>query len=380
MKRALTLFAVTTLLASLHGMEGEADACTGFFIKRPDVRVMAVNYDWEVPGGRLIVNQRGVQKTAFVAQGVEPLSWVSSFGSLTLNQYGREFPIGGINQMGLAMQVLWLDSTVYPSDAPGPAIGALQWVQYCLDSFSSVQQVVDSAGELAISSRAKLHFLACGKSGSCAVVEFLDGTPVIRAAEKLPLPVLANSTYNDSINALDASLGYGGKVAPAEGDSSLSRFVRTATQLNHSDVRQTPLAIDRAFHILADVAIAGQNQWRVVYDLRGRSVHFTTSGNSERRTISLRNVELNCAVDAVQSIDLSADGSGDVKTSLSPLTTEENHNLVRTSVSQTKFLEGTTDEQMQLWSHYPDGLACTLSAPEMPPLTLPGRVRNIPTE
>ena len=367
MRRLAATCAVLISMVGFPGTHGVGEACTGFFINRPDVRVMAVNFDWDVPGGRLIANQRGVQKTAFVAAGADPVSWVSAFGSLTFNQYGREFPIGGINQRGLAMQVLWLDSTSYPTDATGPAIEASQWVQYCLDSFSSVQQVVDSAEELAISSPASLHFLACGRSGSCAVIEFLDGKPAIRALEQLPLPVLANSTYLESIKALDASLGYGGKVAPAEGDASLSRFVRAAAELNSTRVQGTAAAIDRAFEILDNVAIEELNQWRVVYDLRGKTVYFTTRANPDRRSVSMVNVEFHCALSGARSLDLSAKGAGDVSTELKPLTAAENLALVRTSVSQTKFLEGTTDDQVLLWGGYPEGLSCTLPVPQPKP-------------
>ncbi len=367
MRRLTATCAALISMVGIPGTQSVGEACTGFFINRPDVRVMAVNFDWDVPGGRLIANQRGVQKTAFVAAGADPVSWVSAFGSLTFNQYGREFPIGGINQRGLAMQVLWLDSTGYPTDATGPAIEASQWVQYCLDSFSNVQQVVDSAEQLAVSSPALLHFLACGRSGSCAVIEFLDGKPVIRALEQLPLPVLANSTYLESIKALDASLGYGGKVAPAEGDASLSRFVRAATELNSTRVQGTAAAIDRAFGILDDVAIEELNQWRVVYDLRGKKVYFTTRANPDRRSVSMANVEFHCALKGASSLDLSAKGAGDVSTELKPLTAAENLDLVRTSVSQTKFLEGTTPDEVSLWAGYPEGLNCTLPVPPPKP-------------
>lgn len=358
------------LLGSL-GATGHGEACTGLLINRPNVKLMAVNYDWDVPGGRLIVNQRGIQKIAMVSEGAEPLSWVSSLGSLTFNQYGRDFPIGGLNQMGLAMQVLWLAETIYPAEAPGPAVSSLQWVQYCLDSFGSVQQVVASAEQLAISSRAPLHFFACDRSGACAVIEFLEGKPAIRAVEKLPLPVLANSTYYDSIKALDASLGYGGKVAPAKGDDSLSRFVRAATQLNLTRAQDPPSAIDRAFEILADVAIAGQNQWRVVYDLQARTVHFTTADNTDRRSLFLGDVELHCAVAGPQSVGLSAAGSGSVAGALSPLTTEQNVELVKTSVARTKFLDGTPDDVVLSWGRYPETLSCTLPVPQPTPTPSP---------
>jgi choloylglycine hydrolase len=29
------------------------------------------------------------------------ISWISKYGSITFNQYGREFPTGGMNEKGL---------------------------------------------------------------------------------------------------------------------------------------------------------------------------------------------------------------------------------------------------------------------------------------
>ncbi len=347
-------------------------ACTGFFLAGNQIRLMAVNYDWDVPGGRLIVNPRPVEKTALVGPDVTPAYWVSKFGSVTLNQYGRDFPIGGLNEMGLAMQVLWLEDTQWPTGVQGPGISALQWVQYCLDNFLTVQEVADSASRFNISSPGSLHFLTCDRSGSCAVIEFLDGKAVIRAGDELPLPVLANSTYKASIEALDASLGYGGQVVPAQGEGSLSRFVRAATQRNQLSLTTSDQAVEQAFGVLADVAIADENQWRVVYDLKSNVVLFTTRGNSQVRRLDLDDVDLHCFDGGVRSVDLSGPGSGDVASKLAPFTTSDNTNLVRSSIAQTQFLKDMPEQQILGLAKYPDSLSCTVGPRRPTPTPRPG--------
>ncbi len=367
---ATTLIILT--MAVLAGQIPPADACTGFFLTGEEIRLMAVNYDWDVPGGRLIINPRPVEKTALVGSDATPAYWVSKFGSVTFNQYGRDFPIGGMNEMGLAMQVLWLDDTEYPNGVKGPGISALQWVQYCLDNFLTVKDVADSATRFNISSPASLHFLACDRSASCAVIEFLDGKAVIRAGDELPLPVLANSTYAASIEALDASLGYGGKVAPAEGEASLTRFVRVASQRNQLMLATPDHAVEQAFRVLGNVAIDAQNQWRIVYDLRSNTVHFRTRENSQVRLLDLDDVDLHCFDGGVRALDLSGPGSGDVAAKLVPYTTADNTGLVRTSISQTGFLKDMSDEQILQLGKYSDSLTCTVGARRPTPTPRPG--------
>ena len=35
-----------------------------------------------------------------------PASWVSKYGSVTFNQYGRELPTGGMNEAGLVVETI----------------------------------------------------------------------------------------------------------------------------------------------------------------------------------------------------------------------------------------------------------------------------------
>ena len=37
------------------------------------------------------------------------------YGAIFFNQFGREFPMGGMNEAGLVVELMWLDETVFPS-------------------------------------------------------------------------------------------------------------------------------------------------------------------------------------------------------------------------------------------------------------------------
>lgn len=340
-----------------------AGACTAMLIKHTTGPLMAKNYDWDVADGYLVVNPRGLAKTSFAPGDAKPVRWTSRYGSLTFNQYGREFPLGGMNEAGLTMEVLWLAETVYPEPGDRPAIGTLQWVQYCLDSFRTVSDVVASASELAITGSATLHFLACDPSGNCAVIEFLDGELVARSERTLPLAALTNSTYNDSLEYLNRTLGYGGAPVTPEGPGSLPRYARAANGAHavRSNTGEQP-PIDETFAILADVAQPDSTQWSIVYELQEGTVHFKTSGNHLPRTVDLSELDLDCTADPL-TLDLMADGSGDVTTKLTPYDAGTNLKTIRTGFGANA-VTAPTDEVIKNMAAYPDKLLCTFDATE----------------
>ena len=75
------------------------------------------NLDWIVGDGLVIVNKRNVSKTAQLPpEGGEgqPASWTSKFGSVTFNLAGLERPFGGMNEAGLVVASMMLETTEYP--------------------------------------------------------------------------------------------------------------------------------------------------------------------------------------------------------------------------------------------------------------------------
>ncbi|MBN2363358.1 hypothetical protein JXL83_04420 [candidate division WOR-3 bacterium] len=70
-------------------------ACSTFCLKSQNELIYGRNFDWMVGEGLVIVNKRGIEKTAFINEN--PAHWTSKYGSVTFNLYGREFPMDGIN-------------------------------------------------------------------------------------------------------------------------------------------------------------------------------------------------------------------------------------------------------------------------------------------
>src|SRR5215217_5618725 len=87
--------------------------CTTLCLVRDGEVLYGRNYDFEIGQGFVMTNRRGVLKTS--AAGT--LHWMSRYGSATFNQWGREFPMDGMNEAGLVVALMWLDETVYPVDS-----------------------------------------------------------------------------------------------------------------------------------------------------------------------------------------------------------------------------------------------------------------------
>jgi len=358
MRSFLVRLTITGIALAVVLSGAPADACTALQIKHATGPLMAKNYDWDVAAGFLTINPRGLSKTAVVPEGSKPARWTSRYGSVSFNQYGREFPMGGMNEAGLAMEVLWLDEAVYPPTGNRNSIGALQWVQFCLDSFRTVSDVVASASELSIGGPATLHFLACDPTGNCAVIEFLDGKLVARSERTLPLSALTNSTYNESLEYLNRTLGYGGAPVTPDGPGSLARFARAANgahAIRANTSEQPP--IDETFAVLADVSQPDSTQWSIVYELQEGRVHFRTSGNHTTRTVDLSEIDLDCTADA-GNLDLMAEGSGDVTTKLVAYDSAANLKTIRAGFAA-EAVAAPSDEIIQTMAAYPEKLLCT---------------------
>jgi penicillin V acylase-like amidase (Ntn superfamily) len=128
-------------------------ACTTFVINKDGHILFGRNYDWITDAGIVNTNQRGLYKTSLKINDAATISWVSRFGSITFNQYGKEFPTGGMNEKGLVVELMWLDETRYPDKDARPSVSVLQWIQYQLDNCATVEEVINTDATLRIENR-----------------------------------------------------------------------------------------------------------------------------------------------------------------------------------------------------------------------------------
>ena len=330
----------------------QAGACTTFCLKRGSQAIFAKNYDWFVDDGLVMVNKRGVAKAAALPLQERPAKWVSRYGSVTFNQYGREFPSGGMNEAGLAVELMWLDETLYPAADARPALGCLEWIQYQLDNFATAAEVARNAGRLRIFSNAKVHYLACDKSGSCAAVEFIGGKPVVHAGASLPARALANHPYEESLRFREHSRG---DAKARQGIGSLQRFARASERAEEYGERGGD-PIRYAFDTLDSVAQGSYTRWSIVYDLPAGRVHWRTRENRRIRSLSLAGLDFSCAT-PVKFLDIHR-GEGDLTGSLRDYTPAANRELVASAVRQTDFLAGMPEEEIAEAARHPETTTC----------------------
>jgi penicillin V acylase-like amidase (Ntn superfamily) len=341
------------LLAALAGSARDAPACTTFCYRADRELLFGRNYDWDVGDGLVLTNKRGVEKTSMPPAGQPPMRWTSRFGSVSFNQYGRELPTGGMNEAGLTVDLMWLDETRYAAPDGRPTIGALEWIQYQLDRSERIDEVLKSSAGLRIDSNAPLHFLVCDRTGACATIEILNGRLVAHSGPSLPVPVLTNSTYDQSLRFLNATGDRGSQVA---GPGSLQRFARAAGLLHSAGKAQGEAAVSSAFSILDQVAQGSHTQWSIVYDLQRRRIHFRTLANRAVRRLDLTAFDFSCRT-PVKMLDINA-GTGDVTRSFVEYRAEANRELVRRTFQKTPFLAGTPPEAVAAIAEHPDATVC----------------------
>jgi choloylglycine hydrolase len=317
--------------------------------------VFGRNLDWFVGDGLVIINKRGVEKTA-IADAFNRdnlLSWTSKYGSVTFNQHGREFPLGGMNEAGLIVETMVLEDTEYPSPDSRPEVQTLQWVQYQLDNFSTIEEVISGQSQIRIRERADLfHFLVCDRMGNCATIEFIGKKAVYHTKETMPVKALTNSKYAETVSYWENN-----SIPQPDKYKTVERFARAADMVKNYDPKTTEAPIDYAFDILENVAHHFFTQWRIVYDVKSHSVFFRTLKNQSIRHFSLKSFDLSCAT-PVKVLDVNTELSGDITDQFVDYTYQINRNLIGEAFRKTQSLSAIPDSILDIRSKYPEGASC----------------------
>lgn len=316
-------------------LEPALDACTTFCVRSGDCVLFGRNYDFEIGDGMVMVNAAGAVRKGFLDGGP---SWRAAHGSVTFNQFGRGFPMGGMNQAGVVVELMWLNDTRYPAADERKPLGVLEWIQYQLDTAASVDDVVASDARVRIQGQTPLHYLVSDRTGAAVTIEFLDGTLTTHRGATMRYSALANDTYARSIAFVER---LGGKQAGGSG--SLERFSRAALAL--PDVAKGPgNPLPRAFAVLADVS-QRTTRWSIVYDQTAGVIHWRTDRHQPIRHLRMADVGFGCGTERL-AIDVHAPVSGDARPAMVPLTAEANLALVRGSTKQTSFTRQTPEPQI----------------------------------
>lgn len=331
-----------------------AQPCTTFVADGPEGPLFGRNYDFEFGEALVVVNPRGLRKSA-VVKGPQAANWTARHGSLSFNQYGVGFPTGGINERGLVVELMWLEGSRYPDADWRPAVTTLQFIQYLLDTSASLPEALQAAGEVRIEGRVPLHFLVADAQGRSATLEFLDGKLVVHQGAQLKVRVLANDTYARSLQHLGGFQGFGGDRPLPEDRSSLSRFVRAAERLQHG-----PASVPSAFETLDAVAQPGFTHWQVVYEPAQGRLHWRTAANRRQRDLELARIDFACgAGQRVMDVDA---GEGERSAAWRPYTQAANEAQLQVAYRKTAWTRHLSDAQVAASARadaaYPASMRC----------------------
>ncbi len=285
--------------------------CTTFCLNKNGQIVFGRNYDWVTGAGIVNTNQRGLFKTSLKVGNAATVSWISAYGSVTFNQYGKEFPTGGMNEKGLVVELMWLDGTRYPATDSRPAMGVLQWLQYQLDNAATVAEVISSDTKIRIDEKdTPLHYLVADAAGNVASIEFLNGKMTVHKEKELPFPVLTNDTYASSVQTAKPIVEKGSGVSL--NNNSLDRFVKACSMVKKFNETNMDIPVtDFAFSILDKVAQGSYTKWSIVYDISNKKIHFKTDANKDIKTIQFSVFDFACNKPS-KMFNMNQDGKGDI--------------------------------------------------------------------
>ena len=345
---------VVSFLLIVFALTHVSFACTTFCLRHSGEVLFGKNYDWMVGDGLIFVNKRGVEKSAVSEGRPNPARWVSQYGSVTFNQYGRENPSGGMNETGLVIELMWHADAQYPKADTRPIVGTLEWIQYQLDNSCTVADVIHNSEKVRIASEIPLHYLVSDKAGNTATIEFMNGKLLAHVGKTLTMSALTNDSYEKSVKYALAT-----PFEAARTNSSLDRFVRAAKRTAEFErqPKSEQEAVNYAFEILSNVAQPGYTQWSIVYDQKRGRVYFRTLQSPQIKMIDAAAFDYSCA-SAVKMFDANSKESGEVTTKFADYTRSANRSLIERSFDGTEFLKRMPASERDVAASYPEAFPC----------------------
>lgn len=211
--------------------------CTRIFWNTNDVaKVVARTIDWEVsdePG--LWSLPRGLARHG--GAGEHSVTWTAGYGSVSASSWDGAAG-EGVNEAGLAAHVLYLGEAAYEPVDDRPALSNLMWVQYAIDNFTTVEEALAGLQDVRIvpfevgGYEMPIHLALEDATGDAAVVEMIEGTPVIHHGPQYN--VMANDpNYDAQLANLHRYEGFGGADHLPGDIISADRFVRASYFLKY---------------------------------------------------------------------------------------------------------------------------------------------------
>jgi penicillin V acylase-like amidase (Ntn superfamily) len=258
-----------------------------------------------------------------------PAQWTSKYGSLITSIYG----IGsadGINEAGLAMHMLYLNATDFgPRDTSKGGLQAGLWGQYLLDNAATVAEAVKLMEDIQVvmveanGHRANVHLAIEDASGDSAIIEYIDGKPVIHHGREFT--VMTNDPVYEEQLALLKTQDFSkpASTMPLPGNvNPVDRFARATYFLNllpdpksEREAAAGVLSVARNVSVPFGAPYKGfgiyNTEYRTAANLNDRRYYFelTNSPNVLWVDLAAMNIEAGSPVRVLNPDDISLAGN-----------------------------------------------------------------------
>lgn len=211
MRKAVTMAAA--VVAGFSIVQG-ADACSRILWNDNKLAVVSGRtMDWpESTEPKLMVFPRGVSRDGGkigdeILVKENAAKWTSKYGSLVTSLYGIA-SVDGVNERGLGVHLLYLTATDFgPRDVKKPAVHAGLWGQYLLDNAQNVSEALKLLDNFQVvmaearGRKATVHLAMEDASGDSAIVEFINGKPVVHHGREFRI-MTNDPTYDEQLALL----------------------------------------------------------------------------------------------------------------------------------------------------------------------------------
>ncbi len=251
-KQTLLLMAVTMGVVTSTWMV--AQACSRVFVNDNKIAKIVVR-SMDLPAAqperpRLVAFPRGLERdcTRSILPGVKgnieglgknPLRWTSKFASVVMTGFDAGVS-DGMNEHGLAAHMLTLVSVQHEAKDDRPELSDALWVQYVLDNFQTVKEVVQAHKDgrfrlvavtvpaLGLLATLGSHLAVEDQTGDSAILEYVNGKLVVHHGPEYT--VMTNDPpFDEMLQRMKKYTAFGGtQELPGESLEGEYRFVRLA--------------------------------------------------------------------------------------------------------------------------------------------------------
>jgi len=318
--------AAAATVASLLLTVPAAQACTRLvYLGDDNVVITARSMDWKLDvGTNLYILPRGMERSG--EAGPNSIRWTAKYGSVVATGYDIS-TTDGVNEVGLAANVLWLTESQYPAFSPNskPGLTIAAWAQYALDNFATVAEAVEALAQQPFTvvtdqvpgqnRLTTLHLSLSDATGDSAIIEYIGGRQVIHHSRQYQ--VMTNSpTYDQQLALNSYWQQIGGTVMLPGTNRAADRFARASFYVNAIPKRGEPNhLLASVFGVIRNVSVPyglatadqpeiSSTRWRTVVDHKRKLYFFESAVMPNTFWVDLNAIDFSKESGKVKKLDL----------------------------------------------------------------------------